>query len=205
MIRIVGCGPGARQCVTLEALEAIAGAEVLLGSPRLLDLFPEARGERIAVRGCIAEVEAAIAARADRRIAILVTGDPGIASLARLVLRRFGKEACCVIPGVSSVQTAFARLGADWIGARILSAHSYVPQIPYAALESETAIAILLGSPGAGDWVAGLAGHLGAGWTLFLAENLTLPGETVGAIAPEALRGLTGDASRIAILLRSER
>jgi precorrin-6y C5,15-methyltransferase (decarboxylating) CbiE subunit len=205
MIRIVGCGPGARRCVTLEALEAIAGAEVLIGAPRLLELFPEAKGERIAVRGSIAEVEAAISVHADRRIAILVAGDPGIASLARLVLRRFGREVCCVIPGVSSVQTAFARLGADWTGARILSAHASVPEIPYSALEDETAIAVLLGSPGAGDWVAGLAGHLGAGWTLFLAENLTLPGETAGAIAPEALRGLTGNASRIAILLRSGR
>jgi len=204
MITIVGCGPGARQCLTLEALEAAASAEVLIGSPRLLDLFPEATGERIAVRGSLAEVEAAVSVHANRRIAVLVTGDPGIASLSRLVLRRFGKEACRVIPGVSSVQTAFARLGADWTGARIVSAHCAVPETPYPALEGETAIAILLGSPGAAHWSAGLAEHLGEGWALFLAENLTFPGETVEAITPEALRNVAGDALRIAILLRRD-
>jgi len=204
MITIVGCGPGARQCLTLEALEAAASAEVLIGSPRLLDLFPEATGERIAVRGSLAEVEAAVSVHANRRIAVLVTGDPGIASLSRLVLRRFGKEACRVIPGVSSVQTAFARLGADWTRARIVSAHGAVPEIPYSALEGETAIAILLGSPGAAHWSAGLAEHLGEGWVLFLAENLTLPCEAVRAITPEALRNVAGDALRIAILLRRD-
>jgi cobalt-precorrin-7 (C5)-methyltransferase len=205
MITIVGCGPGARQCVTLEALEAAMSAEVLIGSPRLLELFPESAAERIAVRGNVAEVEPAISVYAGRRIVVLVTGDPGIASLSRLVVRRFGRDACRVIPGVSSVQTAFARLGADWTGARIVSAHGAVPEIPYSTLKGETAIAVLLGSPTAGHWVAGLAEHLGEGWALFLAENLTLPGETVEAIAPEALRNIAGDALRIAILLRSER
>lgn len=204
-ISIVGCGPGARQCVTLEALETIMSAEALIGAARLLELFPEAAGERIVSQGNITEVAAAISARLGRRIAVLVTGDPGIASLSRPLVRRFGPGACRVIPGVSSVQTAFARLGADWTGARILSAHGAVPSAAYSELEGETAIAVLLGSPGAAHWAAGLAEHLGPRWTLFLAEDLTLPGERVGRITPEALRGLSGQGLRIAILLRSER
>ncbi len=39
-IVIAGCGPGARECVTPEALAAIQEAEVLIRAPRLLALFP---------------------------------------------------------------------------------------------------------------------------------------------------------------------
>jgi len=46
-----------------------------------------------------------------QRIAVLVTGDPGLFSLAKPVIERFGRTRCRVIPGVSSVQTAFARIG----------------------------------------------------------------------------------------------
>jgi precorrin-6y C5,15-methyltransferase (decarboxylating) CbiE subunit len=203
LITIVGCGPGARECVTLEAFDAVLDAEVLIGAPRLLRLFEEATAERIPTRGNISEVSAAILANRRRRIAILVTGDPGIASLAHPILERFGLMACHVIPGVSSVQVAFARLGMDWIGARILSAHGDLPRTDFATLDGESKIAILTGSAGAAQWVADLAEHLGQDWKLFLAENLTLPGEAVRAISPAELRQIPCATLSILILLRS--
>jgi precorrin-6B methylase 1 len=105
---------------------------------------------------------------------------------------------------VSSVQVAFARLGEDWTGARILSAHSGLPEVDFAALERERAIAVLMGSRGAADWVASLAAHLGAGWRLYLAESLTLAGERVRQIAPPELRGVRGGVPSLSILLRSD-
>jgi cobalt-precorrin-7 (C5)-methyltransferase len=205
LITIVGCGPGARECVTPEALDAVLRAEVLIGAPRLLHLFEEATAERLPTRGSIAEVSAAILANRVRRIAILVTGDPGIASLAHPILERFGLAACHVIPGVSSVQVAFARLGVDWMGARILSAHGDLPCIDFGALEGESKIAILTGSAGAAQWTAELAEHLGRNWKLYLAENLTLPGEAVRAVSPEELRQVSCAPLSILILLRSDR
>lgn len=204
-ITIVGCGPGARECVTLEALRAVQCAQVLIGAPRLLELFPEASAERISARGKIEDVTAAIAANPGRRIAVLVTGDPGVASLARSVLHRFGREACRVIPGVSSVQVAFARLGLDWTGARILSAHVELPRADFPALRGENAIAILTGSQGAVEWTASLAEFLGPEWKLFLAENLTLPDEAVRETSPAELRRVPCARLSILILARSGR
>lgn len=202
LIHIVGCGPGSRQCITLEALAAVLEAEVLVGPPRLLNLFPEAGGVRIEAQGKLAEVEAAVLAHPGRRMAVVVTGDPGIASLARLVLRRFGREACRVIPGISSVQAAFARLGREWTDACIVSAHGSLPDTPYPALAGETAIAILLGAPGSARWTAGLAESLGSGWRLYLAENLTLPDESVQPLPPAALSMMSDEGLKIAILLQ---
>ncbi len=199
-ITIVGCGPGARECVTLEALEAVQQAEVLIGAQRLLDLFPEASSERVSARGSIRE----IAAHRDRRVAVLVSGDPGISSLARLVIERFGRDACRVIPGVSSVQVAFARLGLDWTGARILSAHGELPRTDFAALASEDKIAVLTGSPEAVTWVAALAESLGSNWKVYLAENLTLSGEVVRETSPAELRQIPCASLSILILLRGD-
>lgn len=72
-------------------------------------------------------------------------GDPGLASLAKLVLRRFGLHACEVLPGISSVQVAFARLGLDWLDARILSAHARLPLAVLGELSDYAKLAILAG------------------------------------------------------------
>ncbi len=77
---------------------------MLVGAKRLLDLFPSIHAERIVVSAEIGAVLDSIATIADhKRIAVLVTGDPGLFSLARPVIERFGLARCRVIPGISSV------------------------------------------------------------------------------------------------------
>jgi len=203
-ILIVGCGPGAAACVSPEARGAAYQADVLVGSPRLLDLFRESSAERIDVRGNVPATLEAVARNQARRVAVLVTGDPGIASLAASVLKRFGRDSCRVIPGVSSVQAAFARLGLDWIDARILSAHEATPDIDISGLCRERKIAILSGSNGASIWAAGVAEHLGAEWQLFVAENLTLEAERVYRTTPEALREGAFPPLTIFLFVRSD-
>jgi precorrin-6B methylase 1 len=41
-ITIVGCGPGSKKYLTGHALQQINNADVLIGSRRLLSLFPDA-------------------------------------------------------------------------------------------------------------------------------------------------------------------
>ena len=113
-IVIVGCGPGSPDYLTAAAIRAVQEAEILVGARRLLELFHDHPGERIIMEAHTEKVLAAIADRPDKKMAVLVTGDPGLASLARPILKRFGRNRCRVIPGVSSLQAAFARLG--WIG-----------------------------------------------------------------------------------------
>ena len=203
-ILIAGCGPGAASYVTPEAREAVLQAEVLVGAQRLLDLFPEARAECIAVRGDACATVEAVARNRSRRVVILVTGDPGIASLASSVLKHFGRDACRMIPGLSSVQVAFARLGLDWIDARILSAHGDTPGIDIGILSRERKIAILAGSSGSSRWAADVAEHLGATWQLFVAENLTLEDERMYRTTPEALRTGVFPPLSIFLLVRSD-
>jgi len=176
----VGCGPGALEYVTPAALQAIEQAEVLVGARRLLESFPGIAAERIVVGADVPKaLDAMVEHLGRRRIVVLVTGDPGLCSLARPVIRRFGRDACRVIPGISSVHAAFASVGIDWFGARILSAHDQAPDLDPASLVVEEKLAVLAGNPANAAWVAALVLALDATHEIYLCENLTLVDESI--------------------------
>lgn len=119
---VVGMGPGGRDYLTLRALKAIEAADLLVGSPRFLALFPE-RPVIALPPGTAQALDLLEARRATSRIALLVSGDPGLYSLLGAIRRRFPREAYEVVPGISSFQLAFARLGLGWEGAVVVSVH----------------------------------------------------------------------------------
>ncbi len=205
-IIIVGCGPGAEEYITPAAEAAAAKAEVLIVSQRLKELFPGCPAERIDSGTDVAGILDTIASRRDdgRQVVLLATGDPGIASLAQPVIRRFGRENCEVIPGISSVQVAFARLGLGWQDARIVTAHSRDPQVSAAALREARKIAILGGRPEALTWTAGLIAELGGDRRIFLCENLTLPGERIREVGADELTTLPVSTRAIVLIIQGE-
>ncbi|MBU2053476.1 MAG: precorrin-6y C5,15-methyltransferase (decarboxylating) subunit CbiE [Proteobacteria bacterium] len=205
-IIIVGCGPGAEDYITPAARAAAGKADVLIVSKRLHDLFPEIAAERIDSGTDIAGTLETIASRRDagRQVVLLATGDPGIASLAQPVIRRFGRENCEVIPGISSIQVAFARLGLDWKDVRIVTAHSRDPELAAADLREAGKLAILGGRDGAIRWAAGLIPQLGKDRRVFLCEDLTLPGEKIREIRAGELAGLPVSTRAIILVIRGE-
>src|SRR5512141_2502938 len=77
-ITIVGAGPGSLDYLTPAGRRAVERAEVLVGANRLLDLFPDLSAERVPVGADVERALEAIAACGRRRVAVLVTGDPGM-------------------------------------------------------------------------------------------------------------------------------
>ncbi len=205
-IIIVGCGPGAADYITPAARAAALKADVLIVSRRLKDLFPECPAERIDSGTDFEGAFDAIASRRDdgQQVVVLATGDPGIASLAQPVIRRFGRESCEVIPGISSVQVAFARLGLDWQDARIISAHSSDPEASADDLRPAGKIAILGGRPGALRWTAALIPEIGEGRRVFLCEDLTLPGERIREVRADELTTLPVSTRAIILIIQGE-
>lgn len=198
-IRIVGCGPGSAEFVSPAARSAVAGADVLVGSARLLALFvntDDAR-PRIAVDARIDPLLDELAQHVDagRSVALLVSGDPGAFSLAARVVARFGRTRCAVVPAVSSVQVAFARLALDWTDARIISAHGRSPDVFADELRASEKIAILAGTADAIAWCRDRAAAMVDTHTAVLMENLTLPNERIGPLGP------AGPAASLSIVL----
>lgn len=178
-ITIVGCGPGARDYLTPVAAAAIAEAEVLIGASRLLDLFPDREAERIVMGKDSSLILDEIALRKGKSlIVVLVTGDPGLYSLAAAVIKRFGRDSCRVLPGISAMQIAFARLGVSWEDVKIISTHAAKPELSGAELCQYGKIAILGGDREIVRRLASLLNFMmEKDYRIFIGADLTLPEE----------------------------
>jgi cobalt-precorrin-7 (C5)-methyltransferase len=198
---IIGCGPGSADYVTPAARRAASQADVLIGAERLLGLFPDSPAEKVPIGTSMQDTIEAVGSRFERqRIGVLVTGDPGLFSLARLVVKRFGRQSCTVIPGVSSVQAAFAAIGLDWAGARIISAHKEDPNED-GSFADEPRIAVLGGREASLKWIAERLLPVLDNHAVFLCENLTLADESVREVRPDELAGLAASSRSVILII----
>jgi len=203
-IVIVGCGPGSAEYLTPAATKAVSAADVLVGAQRLLDLFPDASPDRFAVSRGLEEILERIECLPDHQsAAILVTGDPGLFSFAKLVIKRFGRERCRIIPGVSSVQAAFAAIGLDWENARIISAHKEDPK-DEDDLRAAEKTAVLGGREDSLKWIAEHLLPSDGASRIFVCEDLTMEDEKVAEVTVEELATLRASSRTIVLIVKRD-
>ncbi len=123
-VKIVSMGPGDESLVTLEAKDALAEADLVIGARRLLESLPK---ECTAVkRFSISSQDIAKILReeSDWNSAVLVmSGDAGLFSGAKRALEEIDEFEISIVPGVSSAQLFAARLRRPWQNWRFESAH----------------------------------------------------------------------------------
>jgi cobalt-precorrin-7 (C5)-methyltransferase len=123
---IIGTGPGSSDYLTPTAVSAVKSADVLVGSQRALDLFPEFEGETLVLRA--RNMDQMMNKSIDlvdkgNKVAILSTGDPGFSGVLKPILKLRDDLLIEVIPGISSLQLAAAKLQIPWDEASILTLH----------------------------------------------------------------------------------
>ncbi len=127
-IIVVGIGPGAKEYVIPAAITAIDNAKVLVGGSRALREFSHEGQETFAIKADIAAVIDFIGERLKNSdVVVMVSGDPGYYSMLSALRRHFPVEKITVIPGLSSVQVAFAKNALPWQDASLLSFHGRIP------------------------------------------------------------------------------
>ena len=156
-----------------DAAEALAEARTVIGAPRHLRVAPvPPHAEPIELRHLDEALDAL--GQHEGPAVVLASGDPGFFGIVR-ALRARGITPR-VIPAVSSVALAFARIGLDWDDALVVSAHGRDPRQALAAALAHPKAAILT-APGTAP---GLASELLAhGKTVYAAERLGTPQEQV--------------------------
>ena len=123
-IYIIGIGPGTEDYLLPIAKREIERADCLIGAKRLLSIFRELNKEKIYLEGHFNDVIPYIKVNRDKKkIAVLVSGDPGLYSFLGQLSKVLSKEEYVVIPGISAVQIAFAKIGESWQDAEIISLH----------------------------------------------------------------------------------
>jgi len=127
-IIVAGIGPGHPDYVLPAAMKAIRSAEVLVGGSRALSDFSSENQKTMVIRGDIPGVLAFIKNELEKQdVVVMVSGDPGYYSLLDALKKEFQEKNLFVIPGISSVQFAFARLALPWHDADLLSFHGRRP------------------------------------------------------------------------------
>lgn len=127
--RVIGVLDDGAASLSPTALALLRRADVVVGGGRTLalledDIAPHAQrrdltGQLSAVPGWIAA-----AREAGQTSVVLATGDPLCHGIASYLASRLCIEAVEVLPNLSTVQLACARLGLAWQDARIVSVHS---------------------------------------------------------------------------------
>lgn len=121
---IISCGPGGKDSITLEAIKKINSCHVLIGSSRLLAAFAPAEKKQVNLKGIIENLKPILNEHRQKTVGILVTGDAGLYSLAKKVINLCETDRMVeIIPGVSSLQAAFARLARSWEQVETFSFH----------------------------------------------------------------------------------
>ena len=199
--RIVGVLDDGAASLTATALAHLRHADVVIGGHRTLALFEDdiaPRARRLDLTGRLTEVPEWIrAARADRlQVVVLATGDPLCHGIAAYLASHLCIEAIEVLPNVSTLQLACARVGLAWQEMKIVSVHAadageWTPGAPPAhglhalaqALRAHDRLALLTSPHNTPDRIARLllAEGLGEQFQMAVAERLCSADEQVHA------------------------
>ncbi len=127
--RIIGVLDNGAEGITPQALQHIQQAEVIIGGTRVLQLFSDSYTRDTQLYDLTTKlmqvpewIQQGLAE--NRNVVVLATGDPMCHGLGRFLINRLGLEQCEIIPNVSTIQMAFARLGLSWQDIKICSVHS---------------------------------------------------------------------------------
>lgn len=112
-VHIIGIGDDGAEGLTSVARQLIEQADVLLGAEQALAGMP-GDAERFPVGSDLDTMVKQLDIHRERRVVVLTTGDPLFYGTARYLCDRLGKDRFEVVPNVSSMQLAFARVKESW-------------------------------------------------------------------------------------------
>ena len=113
-VHIIGIGEDGLDGLTESSRKLIAGAELLIGEPESLALVPDTGCARLVVGTSLDEALKEMESSSQRRIVVLAQGDPLFYGVARYLCDRMDKDRFEVVPHVSTMQLAFARVKESW-------------------------------------------------------------------------------------------
>lgn len=127
--RIIGVLDSGTGSLTADALAHLKSADVVIGGQRQLASLADAikpGAECHDLTGQLSQVPVWIdeAQNAGRKVVVVATGDPLCHGIGSFLIGKFGCERIEILPNLSTLQLACARLGLAWQNMRIASVHS---------------------------------------------------------------------------------
>ena len=203
-LTIVGIGPGSPDYILPAALKVIEEAAVLIGGSRALKTYAKPWQHIYKVDSDIAGLLEFIRDQLrERDVVVMVSGDPGFYSLLPTLNQEVPAARLRVIPGISSFQVAFSRIGIPWQSARLISVHGREPDM--SALEYEEGRVLSFLTDGKNNPARIAVWLQQQGWPLqtrsWLCRNLSYDDETVLAATLEETLQVSGFDSCVMVVM----
>ncbi len=126
-ITIIGVSSDGLGGLMGRARDILLKADLVLGAESTLGWVPELKAERLPIGADLQEVVQTLESNlGKKRMVVIAGGDPLFYGVARYLCDRLGKDHFEVLPHVSSMQLAFARVKESWEEAYLtnLASHS---------------------------------------------------------------------------------
>lgn len=186
-VYVIGAGIEGQEGFSGRALDLVEQADLLIGGERQLELFPDFKGETLAIGENLAPVVEHLQKCAGSAV-VLAAGDPLFFGIGRYLLRNLPGAELEFVPNVSSVQYAFAKIREPWDDAFSVSAEGRGMKGAVDQIVAHDKIAVLTDAVNTPQAIARELIDRGRdGYTAYLCENL---GTAEEAITHTDLKGL---------------
>jgi len=180
-VHIIGIGENGLDGLTSSARELITAADLLVGEDHALAQVPETHAQRLIVGTSLDEaVQRIDAVAGQKKVVVLATGDPLFYGVARYLCDKLGKQRFEVVPHVSTMQLAFARVKESWEEAFLTNLANHSLQIVVEQARGAQKVGLFTTDAHPPAAVArALLTHRIDYFTAYVCENLGSPDERV--------------------------
>lgn len=201
---IVGIGDDGLAGLTESARRVIAEADVVLGAPATLRLLDDVAARKVPLDpempAALRQVREALSAR---RPVLVSGGDPLFYGVARYLCDRLGKDLFEVVPHVSSMQLAFARVKESWEEAYLTSLAGRPLEAVVDRIRTAEKVGLFSSDEHPPQRIARALLDRGIDYfRAYVCENLGSPDERVTQAELDDLTGMEFDPLNVLILVR---
>ena len=201
-IYLIGAGIEGWEGFGGKALEVINKADLLIGHQRLLDIFPDFRGEKRTFGDLSIMLDSL--KTLEKMVVVLSSGDPNFFGIARFMLRNLPKERIEIFPNVTSVQYAFAQIKEPWDDAIFVSVHGRGLKSAIDKIIAADKVAVLTDDVNTPSALAKELIKRGVeGYEVYLCEDLGLPTEKITRTDVKGLVGMPASPLNILIMIKA--
>ncbi len=178
-IYICGIGPGHPDYISPVVYKKVENADILIGGSRHLEIFSNYNKESFVFYGSLSALKEKMASLNKKNIVVLVSGDTGFYSLRRYIQSAFPEAAIELIPGLSSYQYLYAKVGLGYENALKASLHG--KELDFLqAVETYDSVFLLTDKKQNWKWIAEKLANAGYGdYNYYIGIHLTYPDEKI--------------------------
>lgn len=175
----------------------IEESEVLVGGERVLDFFPDYRGEKIIIKNGLKQLTERLREE-KRRTVILASGDPLFYGIGGYLSKKMKVD---IYPYISSIQLAFARMGESWQDAYFASVHGRSMKGLAQRIDGKVKVVLLTDETNNPNAIADYLLRFGmTEYKAFVAENIESENERFGWYDLETMKQESFSSLNVVIL-----